>query len=220
VRGFLKRLVSPLTRKRREQRKHRQIFSRMKTDESKQFLVRVNGERCFLRVEKRRATFARACQQFLWHSIFHELYPQHAIDPVAVVKGPVREQWGVASRILRHRSRDYIDWQKWFYENRFDDYAKQPDFVQRHVEFASTTATDVLRRILAESGISLNPHSVNIANVRGEPVFFEIDGVDASRLRRLPAQRREALATALRRRFESLEPEPRRVLLSHLQSLF
>lgn len=156
------------------------------TEEAQLFGLRFKGRRCVIRIHNRfdsqKTDLYKATRDFLEHSLFHELFPEHSINPLGVQKIEVNGQprFGMVSEIVSNRSKDYKAFHREFYTvSRFVKTA--PSI--RHAEFVQKTARPLVSQIFAQSGIILGDHPANVTNVGGKPVFFEIAYVDKKKLR-------------------------------------
>jgi hypothetical protein len=128
---------------------------------------------------------ALARKQFIQQKIFHELFPKNSIVPVgiAMVKEKGQTYWGTVSEILRNRSEDYKLYQRILYLHHLPTDLERA-MASRHSDFAWKIGRPRASEILEQTGIALNPALVNICNVKGKPVFFEITTVNPDKLKK------------------------------------
>ena len=150
------------------------------TDEAKTMVIEFKGKRAMFRLPMKEFSSKRAARnKFILYKIFHELFPQNSIKPLGIKAVNEKEfpQWGLVSEILKNRSPEYKIYQQAFYRPRSK--MKLPEkaidaAIKKHERFVNETAMPALIKIALETGIRLNNHPVNICNVKGNPVFFEI----------------------------------------------
>jgi hypothetical protein len=156
----------------------RKVFS-FSTDEAELHLIDFKGKIRALRTVPDKKT---AKKDYLEHSMFHILHPDISLKPVGVhyvldEKG--KRRWGMVSEVVRPRSADYRIYHDDFYKNHHS--AKRPkevkESLQRHRRFANSAATLAVAETSLRTGITINPHPVNIGNSGGKPVFFEIEDI-------------------------------------------
>jgi hypothetical protein len=176
------------------------------------YVVRHGGKLRLLRVPKLRffEGVARTC--FLEHCIFHELFPENSIAPVALEKVEVQtnkgfvDKWCMVSEILKGRHMDYKRYHEWFYRNAKEP-GKKPLEAAKHEEFVSHLPKSIFNE-LYDAGVDIQGSPANIVNVNGMPVFLEVKHISPNRVRvyaqRFPAERRQKIEQLLQEFTDSL----------------
>jgi hypothetical protein len=154
----------------------RRVFG-FRTHQAEVRLIEFGGKKRVLRFDRVHSDKTSARKEFIQQKIFHTLFPENSIAPVgiAAIKEQNRKCWGVVSEILRNRSRDYKAYQRLYYETLLTQ-ATADELVAMapHVKFSDNVGLPLARRIKEQTGISVDLASVNICNVKGKPVFFEL----------------------------------------------
>jgi len=149
-------------------------------------LIMYRGKRRVIRLQRVEKDSSKegARRRFIEQKIFHTLFPENSIVPVGIATVKVKgvKKWGMVSEIVKGRSNDYKVYQKTFYRTReyfsLNDLTKEErETRERHRKFATDVGTPFIEKISGQAGIMLDPASVNICNVRGKPVFFEVVGI-------------------------------------------
>jgi len=168
---------------------------RLRTREAGIYLTRYKGKLRVLRIPcggRMRANKLAAQKIYSALKIFHSLFPENSIRPVGISyiipegkQHRGEQHWGVVSDILRKRSPEYKEYQAWFYAGEINRHNTDERIKMRkeHHEFVYVIGTREAYQIERSSGISLNTRHVNVCNVEGKPVFFEIVKIDSAKLR-------------------------------------
>ncbi len=170
----------------KEIRPHRRAFS-FNTDESQVRVLRRQGQRVIIRphtIYSSTEPRINAMLDYQYHRIFHALFPEYSIKPLGVARIEIDglEAHGMTSEILKNRSPAYKAYQKWFYESRGKSSAGHiPPKAFPHWQFMHETAHPVAQE-LWNWGIQVKTTPVNVAEVKQQPVFFEIYGIDHKKL--------------------------------------
>ncbi len=159
------------------------------TQQAKIRVIEFRGKRCLLRIPsgnlKPTKQFAR--RMFVLHKIFHTLFPKNSINPVGIksIKEKDKTSWGMVSEILKNRSSEYKITHALYYESPLR-LKLSPDMIEKayakHLGFVYKKADPFSMKLAEKTGIYTNEHRVNICNVKGKPVFFEIDSIKTNRL--------------------------------------
>ncbi|MFH1587574.1 MAG: hypothetical protein ABID38_06990 [Candidatus Diapherotrites archaeon] len=167
-------------------KKFRRAFI-FQTDEFQLNLIRHGGKIRALRLPKRYLgdiEEREARRNYARYMIFHLLFPQHALEPVSIasVKKRGKERWGMVTEIIKGRSRDYKIFQRCSYMEGYEPSDVEIDAIGRHEKFVVKNGRKIKEDIWKKTGISLNYSPVNVCNVKGKPVFFEVDKVDPKKV--------------------------------------
>lgn len=120
----------------------------------------------------------KAFKNFFQQLLFHYLFPKHSLDPLVI--GQVYSdgvKFGMVTKVVRNRSSDYKKYQQWWYVGRHKG-EKMSAPINRHEEFVAKIALPIANLIARDTGTQVNTYPVNVCNVNGKPLFFEIDGID------------------------------------------
>ena len=162
-----------------------QLFSRYRTDESRQYMAEYpNGQKYFLRVPFKQK-MKPVVDTFFLRSALNVLLPENSVRQVSIdlfdVNG--KKVMGTLSVSLKEMSADY--------HRFFDDYYGQAHgrsnrdpsrirFFQQiqqynHPAFVDRIAKPLSGEIFWKTGLALDTKGpVNVGNVNGRPVFFEV----------------------------------------------
>jgi len=159
------------------------------TQEANVHLVRYNGKPAVLRLLKPRYSAQPsssmkmdAANNFAMQSIFHIIFPRYSIHPLSVmsVSSKFGKRWGMVSEVVKARSADYKAFQQGFYG--LEQHRNSPAY-KRHEDFVKKIAVPISGEIYKKTGIVVNDYPVNVCNVKGKPIFFEIDGINPKKLK-------------------------------------
>ena len=146
-----------------------------RTHEAQVRLAKFRGKhRVFRPAKSGKKIFAE--RDLLRQEIFHSLFPQNSLTPlgIAFVEEGGKHVWGVVTKIVHKRSSDYKRAQKLFYTDLSKYYDHKDEAVARHEDFVRDVAMPLSFRIRQEAGIDFDNAPVNVCNVEGTPVFFEV----------------------------------------------